>query len=297
MRMGRFVRNMALALATVIASAGMLAGVAPTSHATPPPLQGLNTASAVACNAGQFCYYYNSGQAGSVAPLAVPIADLASYKFTGEGAGKGVVVKNNSASVWNRTSQSVVVYYNSNYGGASQTIAAGAKVNLNATLKNQNASHRYPPAAPAPSSWGNPVNNLSSYKVTCTFNSLCAGYTHAGTDWAVPSGTNLMAVSTGTVVGAGYDSAAGNYVMIKYRGTVPGMAGTHDIYVTYEHMSTISVKTGSTVTKGQVVGKSGNSGQSTGAHLHVSVAVDYQTMGSKGPTGHPHNVNPQLFFK
>jgi hypothetical protein len=52
-----------------------------------------------------------------------------------------VCVKNNAASVWNRTGQTVRVYFNSNFAGASQDFASGAKGNLNATLKNNNASH------------------------------------------------------------------------------------------------------------------------------------------------------------
>ena len=63
------------------------------------------------------------------------------YEFKGAGNGKGMCVKNNAASVWNRTSKTVRVYFNSNFAGAHQDFAAGAKGNLNATLKNQNASH------------------------------------------------------------------------------------------------------------------------------------------------------------
>ncbi len=99
------------------------------------------------CQSGEFCYYYNSGQAGSVSDFTTSIGDYGTsqpgcYDFKGAGAGKGVCVKNNAASVWNRTSKTVTVYYNSSYGGATQKIAAGGKANLNATLKNNNASHR-----------------------------------------------------------------------------------------------------------------------------------------------------------
>ena len=98
------------------------------------------------CDSGEFCYYYNSNEAGSVSDFTTSIADYGTtqpscYDFKGAGNGKGVCVKNNAASVWNRTSKTVRVYFNSNYGGASQSFAAGAKGNLNATLKNNNASH------------------------------------------------------------------------------------------------------------------------------------------------------------
>ncbi|WFF04630.1 peptidase inhibitor family I36 protein [Micromonospora sp. WMMD1076] len=98
------------------------------------------------CDSGEFCYYYNSNQAGSVSDFTTSIDDYGTtqptcYEFKGAGNGKGLCVKNNAASVWNRTSKTVRVYYNSNFAGATQDFAAGAKGNLNATLKNNNASH------------------------------------------------------------------------------------------------------------------------------------------------------------
>ncbi|MGC4806303.1 CHAP domain-containing protein [Micromonospora sp. DT233] len=99
------------------------------------------------CNDGEFCYYYNSGNAGSISDHGGSLGDYGStqpgcYEFKGAGAGKGVCVKNNAASVWNRTNKTVRVYFNSNYGGSHQDVAAGAKKDLNATLKNNNASHQ-----------------------------------------------------------------------------------------------------------------------------------------------------------
>ena len=99
------------------------------------------------CNSGEFCYYYNSGEAGSISDFTGSIGDYGTtqpscYDFKGSGNGKGVCVKNNAASVWNRTSKTVRVYFNSGYAGAHQDFAAGAKGNLNATLKNNNASHQ-----------------------------------------------------------------------------------------------------------------------------------------------------------
>ncbi|MDI6104289.1 SpoIID/LytB domain-containing protein [Actinoplanes sp. NEAU-A12] len=98
------------------------------------------------CDSGEFCYYYNSGQAGSISDFTESMDDYGTtqpscYDFKGEGNGKGVCVKNNAASVWNRTGKTVKVYFNSNFAGTSQSFAAGAKGNLNATLKNNNASH------------------------------------------------------------------------------------------------------------------------------------------------------------
>ncbi|MFC3993796.1 SpoIID/LytB domain-containing protein, partial [Actinoplanes siamensis] len=98
------------------------------------------------CDSGEFCYYYNSDQEGSVSDFTDSQDDYGAtqpscYEFKGEGNGQGVCVKNNAASVWNRTSRTVRVYFNSNFAGTSQDFAPGAKGNLNATLKNNNASH------------------------------------------------------------------------------------------------------------------------------------------------------------
>ncbi|MEV4620070.1 peptidase inhibitor family I36 protein [Asanoa sp. NPDC049573] len=100
------------------------------------------------CDSGEFCYYYNSNEAGSVSDFTDSQDDYGAtqptcYEFKGAGNGKGLCVKNNAASVWNRSSKTVRVYFNSNFGGASQDFAAGAKGNLNATLKNNNASHEF----------------------------------------------------------------------------------------------------------------------------------------------------------
>jgi peptidoglycan hydrolase-like amidase len=98
------------------------------------------------CDSGEFCYYYNSNEAGSVSDFTDSLDDYGAtqptcYEFRGPGNGKGLCVKNNAASVWNRTSKTVRVYFNSNDAGHSQDFAAGAKGNLDATLKNNNASH------------------------------------------------------------------------------------------------------------------------------------------------------------
>ncbi|HTI22273.1 MAG TPA: CHAP domain-containing protein [Kutzneria sp.] len=100
------------------------------------------------CDSGEFCLYYNSDQAGSVSDFTGSISDLGAtqpscYEFKSAGNGQGVCVKNNAASVWNRSSQTVRVYFNSDFGGASQDFAPGVKANLNSTLKNNEASFEF----------------------------------------------------------------------------------------------------------------------------------------------------------
>lgn len=140
-------RRVATALAVASAAFAGAVAVAPSAHAA-----GRNGI----CESGEFCYYYNSGIAGSVSDFTGSLGNYGAtqpdcYEFKGAGAGQGRCIKNDAASVWNRTSVPVTVYYNSYYGGASQTIPAGAQVNLNATLKNNNASHQFGSNTPPPS--------------------------------------------------------------------------------------------------------------------------------------------------
>jgi hypothetical protein len=100
------------------------------------------------CESGEFCYYYFTSQDGALSDFTTSVGNYGTteptcYDFKGSGTGHGQCIKNNSESVWNRSSRSVTVFFNSNFGGASQTIPAGAKVNLNGTLFDNNASHRF----------------------------------------------------------------------------------------------------------------------------------------------------------
>lgn len=86
---------------------------------------------------------------------------------------------------------------------------------------------------------------------------------HTGTDLKA-SYENVYAVLDGTVLTSGWDSGGGgNYIKIKHS----------DSFVTsYLHLSEIYYKAGEAVKAGFIIAKSGNTGNSTGAHLHFSVA-------------------------
>ena len=82
---------------------------------------------------------------------------------------------------------------------------------------------------------------------------------HRGVDIAVPTGTTVYAAHDGTVTTATSDSYYGNYVVIEKDG-----------YTTkYAHMDSLSVSAGQSITKGTVIGTTGNTGSSTGSHLHI----------------------------
>lgn len=92
--------------------------------------------------------------------------------------------------------------------------------------------------------------------------------THNGVDFGVKVGTPLKAMSAGVIAGAGdtdltcKGASFGRWVLIKFNN---GLAAT------YGHMSVISVVEGQKVSAGEIIGYSGNTGYSTGPHLHISV--------------------------
>lgn len=88
---------------------------------------------------------------------------------------------------------------------------------------------------------------------------------HTGVDLAAPSGTNIYASKSGTVVTSGYSGAYGNYVVISHGG---GQA------TLYGHMSSRAVSAGDYVSQGETIGYVGTTGYSTGNHLHFEIIID-----------------------
>lgn len=91
---------------------------------------------------------------------------------------------------------------------------------------------------------------------------------HNGTDFGVPVGTKIYAVSDGVVQATGNTDAYpgcrswGKWVLIKH---------TNGLSSLYAHLSSILVSEGETVAKGQTIALSGNTGVSTGPHLHLTL--------------------------
>lgn len=85
---------------------------------------------------------------------------------------------------------------------------------------------------------------------------------HYGNDYTAARGTPLKAMSKGKVTFAGWFGGGGIAVQIEY------WDGTVSVY---EHMSRTSVRVGQEVLPGDVVGLSGNTGLSTGPHLHLEI--------------------------
>lgn len=90
------------------------------------------------------------------------------------------------------------------------------------------------------------------------------GYTkmHKGMDFGAPTGTPIFAAGDGVVSRANWFSGYGKYVSIKHNNTYS---------TAYAHMSLIAVKPGQRVKQGQVIGRVGSTGNSTGPHLHFEI--------------------------
>lgn len=90
---------------------------------------------------------------------------------------------------------------------------------------------------------------------------------HKGVDFAMPVGTPVLAVSDGEVVSAKYSGAAGNYIVIRHG---------HQYTTRYMHLKKLLVTTGQKVKRGDRIALSGNTGRSTGAHLHYELWSNQQ---------------------
>lgn len=96
---------------------------------------------------------------------------------------------------------------------------------------------------------------------------------HPGVD-VMPMTPNdeLYAVLAGTIHKAGNNPSEGNFVIIRHDNVKDAVTGTVATYYScYLHMSEISVAAGQAVAEGDVIGKTGNTGQSTGEHLHFQI--------------------------
>jgi murein DD-endopeptidase MepM/ murein hydrolase activator NlpD len=262
-------KSLAVVGAALAVSTSILAAALPASAATRDGV----------CNSGEFCLYYNSNQEGSISDFTGSVEDYGTeqpscYDFKGAGAGKGLCVKNEAASVWNRSTKTVRVHFNSNFGGAHQDFAAGAKGNLNATLKNNNASHEFGPSARTNLSYA--LYQTSGGSVTCGFD----GYTstpgrHEGIDIARSVGSDVHALVAGTVtyVASGSTGSGGLSTIAVYNSA----ANKTVIYLHSAPRSAVSV--GDAISRGQVIADESWHGvsSSSAAHTHVEVRSGRQT--------------------
>ncbi len=116
-------------------------------------------------------------------------------------------------------------------------------------------------------SWTSPIEG--DYALSATYGNSGDRWAsgHSGQDFAVDTGTPVHAAHSGTVVkaggnGAGDGPAYGNAIVIKH---------DDDTFTQYAHLSEVDVKVGQKVSTNDEIGLSGNSGNSSGPHLHFEI--------------------------
>lgn len=136
---------------------------------------------------------------------------------------------------------------------------------------------------------------LTNVTVTQTFGTTAfstanpqvySGNGHNGIDFSAKVGTPILSAQSGTVLGVGDTDRAcsgvsyGKWVLVRH---------TNGLTTLYAHLSVIQVSAGQTVSVGQKVGLSGNTGYSTGPHLHFTVYAS-DSVHIAGPTEYKSKV-------
>lgn len=105
-------------------------------------------------------------------------------------------------------------------------------------------------------------NPLPSGRLTSKFGEQRSGYIHNGIDLAAPVGTVIVAPASGIVTGKNTSKNGGNQLFILH---------PNGYRTGYAHLSAYLVNTGDRVKKGQAIARVGNTGRSSGPHLHFTV--------------------------
>lgn len=108
------------------------------------------------------------------------------------------------------------------------------------------------------------ITPLSSFRISSNYGQRW-GRLHGGIDLVCSVGTSVMASNTGVVVEAGWNGSYGYTVLLAH---------SDGRRTRYAHLSRILVSYGQSVTQGQVIALSGNTGNSTGPHLHFEMIID-----------------------
>lgn len=157
-------------------------------------------------------------------------------------------------------------------------------------------------------SWGGPTENSTPQSVVPTFKGSApslfpidmegtrkssnfgprrapvkgASTYHKGMDFAAPIGTPIYVTGDGVVTRAGWATGYGKVVYVDHG---------NGIETRYAHMSGFATEAGTTVSKGDLIGYVGNTGRSSGPHLHYEVRIDGV---AQNPTGFMHEERETL---
>ncbi|MEU4097885.1 M23 family metallopeptidase [Streptomyces sp. NPDC026673] len=147
-----------------------------------------------------------------------------------------------------------------------QRAAATVKTDRHARADHQSHVGRSQKSAPQQQNRGNSgwMAPVQKYVLSAGYaqNGARWAHKHSGQDFAVAIGTKVHAVHAGTVVEAGWGGAYGNNIVIRH---------SNGMYSQYAHLSKMQVRVGQHVGEGQQIALSGNTGNSTGPHLHFEI--------------------------
>ncbi|MFE3092413.1 transglycosylase family protein [Streptomyces sp. NPDC059248] len=133
-------------------------------------------------------------------------------------------------------------------------------------------------AAPSRAGLSAPVDGSIGTSYRKSGSAWSSGY-HTGVDFPVATGTSVKSVANGLVVSAGWAGAYGYQVVVRHN---------DGKYSQYAHLSALTVRSGQQVGSGQRIGRSGNTGNSSGPHLHFEVRT--------GP-GYGTDIDPVAYLR
>lgn len=197
---------------------------------------------------------------GTTTPLSGAYTEMKSGVYANSASGK----TNGSGTITYTMVSGKQYGFNAKYGGSqnypgaystSQYSTTSTTSGLNFYLKNQD---RYT-VLNSPLGTGYTITSYYGYR------DLSSGLNlHKGLDlYKYGSNVSVNSMSSGTVEEVNFDRYMGNYVIVKH---------SDNVYVRYQHLDSTSVSEGDTLTTGQQIGIMGDSGDSSGVHLHISAS-------------------------
>ena len=115
---------------------------------------------------------------------------------------------------------------------------------------------------------------------------------HRGVDFAAPTGTPIIAAGSGVITEAGWYGSYGRYIRIRHNSTYK---------TAYAHLSKVKtgISPGTRVSQGEIIGYVGNTGRSTGPHLHYEILVNNRQVNPltvRLPAGKSMPEEERLYF-
>lgn len=218
------------------------------------------------CESGEVCLYYNSNHQGSLVDFRGSIKNYGTgsscVKYISRGNGRGQCVKNNAASVWNRKSVPVAIFYKSNWSGAIDSFVGGRKANLRSALKNENAGHVVGKGSNKRLEYG--VYHSTGGEITAYFDGyLSTSGRHEGIDLARYSGAPVYSLTSGRVI---YKNEGGGGLS-----TLSIYNATQNKSIVYLHTNPLNgLGVGEHVNRGQRIATEAARGAGS-AHTHIEM--------------------------